>query len=407
MTSFNHHISRKFAKLRGMQGLSLIELMISLAIGMIAVVFVMRTMIGFETNRRAGIGGSESMQNGVIAMLTMESDAAQAGWGLNHPQVSGCMASFSDTSVAPAFKLLDVGGTVNPTPLAPIVVKFNTDKTLPDTIAFYSGSSFAGPGALSLFSDAAAGTKSIDLNDPAAYGFNSQDVLVITQTNGKCVIVEAASAPTPITIGASTVTRVDLTDARFSPKDGLPEAYPSSSLSTRIFTLGNESDLMFHQWSIEKGRLMLHATDLAGATAGPQPAVSNIVSIKALYGFDTTNAAVWAPDSGLHVTQWAQEMVDADGDGAVGNPGDYQRIAAVRLAIVARSAESEKPDASGACDSTVNMPVVFERDLNGVSTIAVTVDPSVPGDSLSWKCYRYKTFEIVVPARNAGWRPGL
>ena len=61
-------------------GFSLIELMIAVLIGTLAMVFVMRTTIGFETNRRGSIGGSDSMQNGVVALFSMENDAAQSGW---------------------------------------------------------------------------------------------------------------------------------------------------------------------------------------------------------------------------------------------------------------------------------------------------------------------------------------
>ena len=53
-------------------GFSLIELMISVVIGVLAMMFVMRTTIDFEAARRGSIGGSDSMQNGVVALFSME-----------------------------------------------------------------------------------------------------------------------------------------------------------------------------------------------------------------------------------------------------------------------------------------------------------------------------------------------
>lgn len=388
--------------MKSARGFSLIELMVSIVIGMLAVVFVTRTLISFEITRRDSTGGSDSMQNGIVALFTMENEASQAGWGLNHPQVSGCDASFSDSS---GFQLANVGGAVNPRPLAPVVINFSAVTGDPDTISFYSGSSPGGSGALPLFSDAAAGATSIDLKDPTAFGFKQNDVLLIAQTDGTCAVVQAASAPDPVVIGSSTVSRISLADARFSPPAGLPIASPSDG--SLVFNLGSQATLVLHTWSIANGRLMLRASDLTESAATAQVAVSDIVSIKALYGFDTTPAATWLPDSGLNVTQWSRAMIDADNNGDIGNPADYQRIAAIRLAVVARSREPDKGLASE-CATTPNAPVVFSTtEPIGIATIPISVNVDVAGAPENyWKCYRYRTFETIVPIRNAGWRPG-
>jgi type IV pilus assembly protein PilW len=33
------------------------------------------------------------------------------------------------------------------------------------------------------------------------------------------------------------------------------------------------------------------------------------------------------------------------------------------------------------------------------------VSTAVTGDTVDWKCYRYRVFETIVPLRNSGWRP--
>jgi len=40
-----------------------------------------------------------------------------------------------------------------------------------------------------------------------------------------------------------------------------------------------------------------------------------------------------------------------------------------------------------------------------VAAREITVTLALAGDTLSWKCYRYRVFETIVPIRNAGWRP--
>lgn len=95
----------------------------------------------------------------------------------------------------------------------------------------------------------------------------------------------------------------------------------------------------------------------------PVSAVSGIVSIKALYGFDTRPAAPGAvvcqilnyqPDCGVRVTQWSAGMIDADASGVIDSL-DVQRLVAVRLAVVARSRQVDKP-AAGAVSRTASIP---------------------------------------------------
>ena len=99
-------------------------------------------------------------------------------------------------------------------------------------------------------------------------------------------------------------------------------------------------------------------------------------------------------------------MIDADNDGVIGGAGDYQRIGSVRLAVVARSKSAEKPDAAGQCRATTVQPTVFASAAPAtVAASPVQVNVAVAGDTLDWKCYRYRVFETIVPIRNAQWRP--
>ena len=105
----------------------------------------------------------------------------------------------------------------------------------------------------------------------------------------------------------------------------------------------------------------------------------------------------------------AEYGTDADGDGVIAAnewnqaaPANVLSVYAVRIAVVARSAQPEKPSvAGGACDTTTAFPTwigsaAVPLNLSGNIGLAV-------GDD--WKCYRYKTFENTVPLRNVIWRP--
>jgi type IV pilus assembly protein PilW len=98
-------------------------------------------------------------------------------------------------------------------------------------------------------------------------------------------------------------------------------------------------------------------------------------------------------------------MIDADNDGVNGGPGDYQRIAAVRIAVVARGKNVEKPAPGGSA-----APPRWRRPCSATGAVrrdggADAVNVAVAGDPVSWKCYRYRVFETIVPILNSQYRP--
>jgi type IV pilus assembly protein PilW len=118
-------------------------------------------------------------------------------------------------------------------------------------------------------------------------------------------------------------------------------------------------------------------------------------------------AGAFDPTAGWQMTQWSNTMINADSDAVNGSAIDYQRVVAVRIAVVARSKVPEKADpTTGLCSATTAPVTVFgNASPAGVAPVPVTVNVAIPGDPISWKCYRYRAFETIVPIRNAGWRP--
>lgn len=381
-------------------GFSLIELMISVLIGMLAMVFVMRTTVSFESNRRNSVGGSDSMQNGVVGLFSMENDAAKSGFGLNDGLLFGCAARFYDSQ---NYANANVTGGVAIT-LAPVQVVFNGAN--PDQISFASGTSDSGTGSVGTSGAAAAGAATLS-TDQIPWGFRIGDVLAIAPTTagGTCAIAQVSSVPPP-PAAVINIANDGTAGTRFNPPGGLLAAFAGLSQS-KIFNLGTGTSLSFHTWDVNNGVLRLRATNLTGASNAPTSAVAGIVSIKALYGFDTRAGAAFLPDAGLTISTWSTGMIDADGDGTVGGPGDFQRLAALRLAVVARGREPDKANASGTCPNTTTvLPTVFSsQQPSAIATVPIQVNVAIAGDSIDWTCYRYRVFETIVPLRNSGWKP--
>ncbi|TSA14002.1 MAG: prepilin-type N-terminal cleavage/methylation domain-containing protein [Betaproteobacteria bacterium] len=391
------------------RGFSLIELMISVVIGLLAMVFVMRSTVTFETNRRSSVGGSDSMQNGVVALFSMENDAAQSGWGLNDTILLGCRARFYDSQ---NYANANTGGGVAVT-LAPVSVVFNGAN--PDSISFASGTSDSGTGSVGIGINTAAGVTALTV-DQVPWGYKVRDAIAIAPVTpgGTCAAPATAGSCCTIAQVSSTVVAPPTiniandgtTATRFNATGGLLAAFAGPS-QAKVFNLGDGNALSLHTWDVSNGVLRLRATDLTGASNAPTSAVAGIVSIKALYGFDTRAGALFTPNLGLVISQWSAAMIDADADGVVGGPTDFQRMAAVRLAVVARGREPDKPNSSGVCPNTTTaLPTVFSsQQPSGIATVPIQVNVAVTGDSVDWSCYRYRVFETIVPLRNLGWKP--
>lgn len=383
-------------------GFSLVELLVSVLVGLLALVFATRLITGAEQNKANALGGSDAMQNGMLAMFSISGDAQQAGFGLNDPILIGCNTRLTDTG---GYQLAGAPrGAATVRPLAPAVIE--SGGTGPDRITLYSGSSMSGTGTLRVTSDYIGGTR---LNvDRVPYGFNEGDVVVVAPDNvgaGDCALAQISDDPGDHAAPPEQQYVMVAGGAGFRFNSGSLGANYSGGV-TRVFNLGPARTLAFHTWSVENGFLRLRSTDLAGSSAEPATVADNIVSIKAQYGFDTRTGAAFAPQDGLQVRRWSSAMIDADGDTTVGSAGDYQHIAALRIAVIARSAARERPAADGLCNASTAKPVVFASAVpQGVTASSVTVEVAASAQDTTWRCYRYRVFETIVPLRNAGWRP--
>lgn len=390
-----HSLSRRA------RGFSLIELMVSVVIGMLALMFATRMITGAEQNKQAALGGSDSMQNGMLAMFSISNDAAQAGYGLNDPIINGCDTLMQDGNGYVLATASRNAATVSP--LAAAVIESNGAD--PDRIALYAGSSMAGTGTLRITTSYTAGTELAV--DRIPYGFARNDVVVVAPESpgAKCALAEISSDPAgllppPSPQGVSVATG---NGTRFN-RANLGATYEAGI--ARMFNLGPARSLSFHTWSVSGGFLQLRATDLGGASSTPSTVVDNVVSIKAQYGFDKRLGAAFDPQAGMQVNEWSSTMINADGDADTGGASDYQRITALRIAVVARSKSPERPAGGADCSATTVLPVVFgTAEPAGVAAAPISVNVAVTGDPVDWKCYRYRVFETIVPLRNSAWRP--
>jgi type IV pilus assembly protein PilW len=374
------------------RGFSIVELMVAVTVGMLAIMFATRLIVSSEQNKSIGLGSSDQMQNGMLALFSITEDATQAGWGINDDLIAGCNTVFSDTA-GYALPAADRGG-VSVTPLAAVVIRNNANGS--DELSLNTGSSPSGVGSVKV-SDTYAGADTLRISTAAPFGFLKDDAIIVVPEprGGDCALAQLTADPL-----GSVLTFTALPEARYN-RNTLGAAFGANL--ARVYNLGPARNLALHTWSVQNGVLMLRASNLAGAMAARSTVVEGIVALKAQYGFAS---GAFNPATGMQVAQWSNTMINADGDAVTGSAGDYQQVAAIRVAVVARSKVPEKPASNGQCSATTAKPVVFaSASPASVTAVPVTVEVAQAGDTISWKCYRYRVFETIIPIRNSGWRP--
>ncbi|MBK9161411.1 MAG: PilW family protein [Nitrosomonadales bacterium] len=344
-------------------GFSLVEIMVGMVIGLLSTIIVMQVFATFEGQKRTTTGGSDAQTNGGVSLYIIERDIRMSGYGLG--EATGCAlkrsfnnAALADLMLAPATIVDGAGGST-------------------DSITVLSGnkSSWSLPVRVIAIHNQA----DTQINVSATLGMSQGDLLIA---------YEGSTPPN------CTLFQVDNADPVLNPVihaagswNGNTAIFPATFSTDAL--LMNVGSLLSHTYSVDANNNLV-LTDYISATNtnNSQIISSDVASLQAQYGFDT-RAGV---QTDSQVDTWSAAMIDADASGTVGDAGDVNRIYAIRFAIVARNGLMEKPNpATGVCDTTTVGP----SWAGGVINLAADAN---------WMCYRYKTFETIVPLRNMLWR---
>ena len=340
-------------------GFSLIELMVGLLIGMLAIIVMMQVFSASESYKRTTTGGDDAQNNGAIALYGLQRDVQQSGFGVSAFPVIGCSVLLRTgvtlASMSPV--------TINSAALPAAAHDANTDTVT----VVYGNANGAGEGELiqaqpatNLYTVAAAAAGG---GSPGAFAVDDK------------VIAEPVSRPSPCSLAMSPVTGV--VAANVAVSTGV-----AGMSSGTLYNLGKSPRVM--AYAVYKGNLTVcdYTANDCGAAANVGntgvwvPIASNIVSLRAEYGKDTS-----APMDGV---------VDAFDQTTPGDQCHWARVSALRMALVARSATYDKNDKRPA---TAAAPTW--------ASAATPIDLSGFAD---WQHYRYKLFQTMVPLRNMAWQ---
>lgn len=391
------------------RGFTLIELLIGLVLGMIATLAIFATLSSFESQRRTTGTGVDMQQNGLLALYSLEQDIRMAGFGL---------IDASKKSL-PCRKInAYLGGSNSVFNGAPLVIEPDAvvgndiiaiNRLNSDTGGIVTG----GEAAKVTIPFAAVGDITVD----TSIAIRANDFLLAAQPGLDCTLLKASVAPpdpTHVTVAAAgnaggvasgvpafpsygtagSAVLINLgPNAASAPTATILGSIADSSLNPRFVTTRYriQRNVANNSFELQRSADNWNTNSVVAA---------NIVNVSAQYGIAdappggggcATTPAIGVVCASQKVTHW----VDTAGNDSAGTnwldpstEAGIKRIKAIRIAIVARSAQ--KAD----CATTASAPIWFDNPAIDLETVTGSAD---------WTCYRYKVYQTVIPLRNVIW----
>lgn len=365
---------------RRAQGFTLIELMVGMVIGLLTTIVIAQVLINSEGRRRSTVAGSEAQVNGALALYAVQRDLQMAGYGLTSAVDGiGCEIRAQRSGVDYTFVL------------APVVI---TDGAAgaPDSLLVMSSAkvSYSVPSrvvtnhprtAANFFVNTTLGTADGDLM-LAVPGIidaaNWCSVFNVTGIGGASQLIHNSGSGGPWNQpGGQTIF----------PANGYGAVGSYAADPTKGSYLVNLGQFVTRQVQISAGQV-LQVANFSTATAATttEDLFPDIVNLQAFYGKDT---------DGNGVVDTYDNVTPTTGAG-------WRQVLSVRIAIVARSAQMEKENA------TTTQPLWDVGNATAVvgsaacgSSRCITLSVNTLPD---WQRYRYKVYDSIVPLRNMLWR---
>jgi len=361
---------------RLMRGVTLIELMVGLVLGMVVVLVVAQVLSFAEGQRRATTGGADAQVNGALALYTLQREIQMAGYGLiSDRNVLGCPLRAQHTAT----------GLQNWT-LTPVIINDGANGA-PDSITLMSAD--RDPASTNTTFYTVPMPVSLD-HLPTATFFTVRSALGV-QVGDMVIAVPANTNFNPASnwCSAYRITGLQNTNqlvhaaadpwnaVALDPAGGYvagSQLLNAGRLLRRTFALAADGQ------TLQQSTLQLNNGSMQSQDLFPQ-----IVNLQAFYGRDTNNDGV----------------VDTYDNTTPADNAGWRRVLAVRLALVARSAAYQKEEVTTAqplWDVGSGAQVAGSEDCGQSKCLTLKIDGLA-----DWKHYRYAVYDVIVPLRNRFW----
>lgn len=377
-------------------GFSLVELMVALVMGLIGMIVMMQMFSVYEEQKRRTTGGDDALSSGTIALNGLQRDIQQAGWGLTDVLSVGCNVS-GLVSGGVAVPLIPV--SINPRDGAGNLIFSSVDANT-DSIMIISGNGNGSVEGELINGLPALGDAVLGAVFPNVYEVQAAGMFTAPPTADR-VFAAPATRGIPCNLAMTTIAGINRPNVSVV-------AGVAGATGGRLFNMGSAP--IVRVYAIRNSNLTVCdyianncAASVAGMTTAQLdalwvPIANNVVSLRAQYGRDTATAGM----DGI-VDAWATTIATTTTPVSLTPAKNLQacgilRAPAVRVALVARSAQPEKTLDWPSLNNhvTAATPVWL-----GSGTTASAFDLPSPSPSWpTWQDFRYKVFQTVIPLRN-------
>jgi type IV pilus assembly protein PilW len=376
----NHTSTNRSAPRLRQLGMSMIEIMVGVLVGLIGCVVIFQVYSVAEARKRTVASGSDMDISGRLGVMTLERDIQLAGYGLGAAAslgaggLLGCSVAAHDNQRPGGIQDFNFA-------LVPVAIADGAGGA-PDTLVTLRGSSnfTVTP---KIIDNSTAVTKRIKADTGGRTGVQPGDVVIATKVTGgmACAMYEitgdgnADQLTFDHATGVYTTAAGQQRTARYNKAGGIAFNLTDEG---NLYTLGIAPARM--RWTIQGNKLVV-SNDLVYTDGVPIEAADLIVDLQAQYGIDADNNGMIS----------AGEWTNLD-------PLDWRTLLAVRFALLARSTQFEKTKVTPTAANPVWSGGAFTmRNIDGTADS----DPGgTNGDVNNWRNYRYNVFEAVVPLRN-------
>jgi type IV pilus assembly protein PilW len=386
------------------QGMTLVELMVAMTIGLGITLAISSVLIASENHKRITTSTNDAQQTGSYVYYALDKALRGAGSSLAgsayptdvgvlgcHLNVGNVNATFPRLAPFPAPFAGFLGGAPNGLNVAPVLIaKAQSQDGQSDVIMIMSGSGSAGGVSRQITGGGDATTATLD----NIVGFANNDLLLVSQSGVTDCLLEEVATVTPPTPTLNLGGAYYVANATSTSMAAL-----AANTASYVTPLGNAAanNVQFMLFGVDNNRTLFSYDLLQNPVggAGPQAIADGIVQMSAIYGIDTNGDGIqdeWA-DPGLALN-WDINTV-------MGSPVRMKQIVSVRIALVVRGEYYDtKRDAAG-----TPIPVspatltIFSGLHSGPGGAGALLAKNI-AVSLSDQQFRYRVFEFTVPLRN-------
>lgn len=379
------------------RGVTLVELLVGVAIGLFAVLLISQVAILFDSQKRSTTSGADAQINGAVALHSLQRDLQSAGFGLTAGGGAGCLLRYKLLAEAPGELRLTAA-----------VIRDGKDGA-PDRLTLHSsaGQDFSLP--IKIKGHRRDATL-FDLEGAVHHGIRKGDLLLAVPQNYSdtqwCNLFNASADRDNAAPGVvkhetgsdgpwnhegaanpgSLYAGLSSTDVNFPPGSHILNI---GVLRTRVYSIAGDS--------LQRSTRDLSVSSSSTAMPAAEAIQPQIVDLQAVYGKDKIGA---------------DRIADTWDATEPASPAEWAQVVAIRVAVVARSTQYEK------------LPVTDERPSDAVCSSGPPATKTYPvwsPDGSTWAClsvpgldsseadkpythYRYKVFETLVPLRNMLWQ---